>query len=216
MNSATVDRLDKILTQGLLALDLTLDQGQQAQLLAYLGLLLKWNAVYNLTAVRAPEKMMVQHVLDSLAVVKYFESAGSILDVGSGGGLPGLVLAIAQPEKTVVLIDTVQKKTAFLKQVCAELRLLNVKVQSARVEEWQTPQRFDVITARAFADLRELVRLSHPLLATQGKFIAMKGAIPDAEIAELPEDWKVTAIEPIRVPGMDAQRHIIVIERKSS
>ncbi|WP_407646228.1 16S rRNA (guanine(527)-N(7))-methyltransferase RsmG [Glaciimonas soli] len=198
----------------------TLNQDQQQKLLAYLELLSKWNRTYNLTAIRDPEQMMTHHLLDSLAVIPAFRDAKNVLDVGAGGGLPGMILAIwalsAQPEMRVSMVDTVHKKTAFLTQVKAELMLTNVSVHTARVEQLQVKQKFDVITSRAFAELADFINWSAHLLADDGQFIALKGVRPEAEISNLPAGWVVTEIRPIVVPGLDAERHLIFIQREVS
>ena len=150
MNQAQPLKIRQLLTDGIATLRLTLSEQQIQQLLAYLALLIKWNSVYNLTSVRDPIDMVRQHLLDTLAAVPAFSEAKSILDVGAGGGLPGMVLAIAYPEKSVALIDTVTKKTAFLTQVKAELGLKNVTVHTGRVEQLVSRVPFDVITSRAF------------------------------------------------------------------
>lgn len=209
--------LGRILADGAQALQLDLSNRQVEQLLAYLALLSKWNAVYNLTAIRDPAQMMVQHVLDSLAAAPAFRTAKQVLDVGAGGGLPGMVLAIwaseSNPDMRVSMVDTVHKKTAFLTQAKAELALSHVSIYTARVEELDVPHKFDRITSRAFAELSDFVTWSGHLLADGGQFVALKGLAPEQEISRLPAGWKVIEIRPITVPGMDAQRHLIFIER---
>lgn len=214
-NAFNRDRLADLLFDGVSNLSLQLSQKQFEQLLDYLALLNRWNGVYNLTAVREPEAMVTQHLLDSLAVVPAFEQSRHVLDVGSGGGLPGIVLAIARPELQIELIDTVQKKTAFLNQVKTELNLENVTVHTGRVENLDTERPFDTITSRAFAALAEMVQLSQHLLADTGKYIAMKGAVPEDEMEELPPGWVVREVREVKVPGMKAERHLIFIERKA-
>lgn len=204
--------LTKTLAEGVRALKLSLTDAQIAQLMDYLALLSKWNAVYNLTAVRDPAQMVTQHLLDSLAVVPAFDGATNILDVGAGGGLPGMVLAIARPDMQVSMIDTVHKKTAFLTQAKAELGLRNVTVHTARVEQLQVPEKFDVITSRAFAELNDFVTWSGHLLKEGGRFIALKGVMPTEEIARLPAGWKVTGVQALTVPGLNAERHLVFIE----
>lgn len=209
--------LTRLLDDGAHALHVELSAAQIAKLVDYLALLVKWNAVYNLTAVRDPVQMVTQHLLDSLALVPSLEDAQNILDVGAGGGLPGIVLAIwaaeTRPAVRVSLIDTVHKKTAFLTQVKAELGLSNVTVYTARVERLQVEQKFDVITSRAFGDLRDFVNWSGHLLADGGRFIAMKGALPALEIERVPKGWAATQVKSLQVPGLDAERHLVVIER---
>ena len=202
-----------ILADGIKVLALDLDAGQQARLLDYLALLFKWNAVYNLTSVRDPLQMVTHHLLDSLAAVPSFAHAVNVLDVGAGGGLPGIVLAIARPAMQVALIDTVHKKTAFLKQVKAELELSNVTVYTDKVQQLQVPQPFDVITSRAFADLSDFVEWSGHLLADGGQFIALKGVAPPDEQERLPAPWKVRILQALQVPGLNAERHLVFIEK---
>ena len=215
-----IDRpsLAATLQQGSDALGLSLHGTTIERLIDYLALLAKWNAVYNLTSVRDPRHMAVQHVLDSLAAWPAFKGANHCLDVGAGGGLPGLVLAICaqqhQPEMTIDLVDTVHKKTAFLTQVKAELALTRVTVHTARVEQLQVGLRFDVITSRAFAELGDFVSWSAHLLADRGTFIAMKGQDPRDEITRLPAGWEVSEIRALDVPGMQADRHLVFIRRQ--
>jgi 16S rRNA (guanine527-N7)-methyltransferase len=201
------------LAEGIKELQLDLNEKQHEQLLDYLALLFKWNAVYNLTSVRDPMQMVTHHLLDSLAAVLAFETAASVLDVGAGGGLPGIVLAIARPAMQVALIDTVHKKTAFLTQVKAELGLGNVTVHTARVEQLQVPHKFDVITSRAFADLSDFVNWSGHLLAEGGQFIALKGVAAPSERERLPGAWQVTELRPLQVPGLQAERHLVFIRK---
>jgi len=205
--------LAQILANGLKELQLQLNDKQQEQLLDYLALLFKWNAVYNLTSVRDPMQMMTHHVLDSLAAVSAFAGAHNVLDVGAGGGLPGMVLAISRPDLKVSMIDTVHKKTAFLTQVKAELGLANVTVYTMKVQDLQPPQKFDVITSRAFADLSDFVNWSGHVLAGGGQFIALKGTAPPEEQERLPAEWKVTELRPIVVPGLQAERHLVFIQK---
>lgn len=209
--------LIKALQNGIDALETPLNPTTVGKLIDYLALLSKWNAVYNLTAVRDPQQMVVQHLLDSLAVWPAFEGVKQCLDVGAGGGLPGLVLAICaqqlQPNMHIAMVDTVHKKTAFLTQVKAELGLTNVAVHTARVEQLQTDKQYDVITSRAFASLADFINWSSHLLAEGGRFIAMKGHIPHEEIAAMPNGWEVSMVQPLQVPGLQAERHLITIRR---
>lgn len=204
-----------VLREGAVKLGLTLSDAQHDKLLDYLALLLKWNAVYNLTSVRDPRQMVTQHLLDAMAALTAFATAQRVLDVGSGGGLPGVVLAIWAPLMQVHMIDTVHKKTAFLTQVKAELGLANVNVHTGRVEQLEVKQKFDVITSRAFADLADFVNWSGHLLEEGGQMIALKGQAPTEEIARLPAGWQMQKLEPISVPGMDAQRHLVFIKRST-
>ena len=199
------------LAAGIAALGLSLPEGAEAKLLAYLTLLDKWNRVYNLTAVRDVERMVSHHLLDSLAAVPFFEG-GAVLDVGSGGGLPGIPLAIARPDIQVTLIDSIAKKTAFLLQAKAELGLENLKVVTGRVEAFRPETPFDVITSRAFSDLKEFVTLTRHLLKPAGFWLAMKGLMPHEEIILLPHWARVSANHALVVPGLEASRHLIVME----
>ncbi|EJM97496.1 16S rRNA (guanine(527)-N(7))-methyltransferase RsmG [Herbaspirillum sp. YR522] len=211
--------MTQALRQGAQALGLALSQQQCQRLLDYQALLGKWNKVYNLTAVRDPSQMMTHHLLDSLAAVAAFAGARRVLDVGAGGGLPGIVLAIwaaeAEPAMHITLVDTVQKKTAFLTQVKAQLQLSNVTVLHARVEQLPVEQQYDVITSRAFAELKDFVEWSNHLLLADGKFIALKGVMPQQEIERLPTGWAVTAVQALQVPGLDAERHLVFLERSA-
>jgi 16S rRNA (guanine527-N7)-methyltransferase len=205
---------------GTQALELELSAAQIAKLIDYLTLLVKWNAVYNLTAVRDPAQMVTQHLLDSLAVVPALRKVSRVLDVGAGGGLPGMAIAIwaaeKHPEMSVSMIDTVHKKTAFLTQVKAELGLTNVTVYTARVEQLQVIEKFDMVISRAFAELKDFVNWSGHLLAEGGQFIAMKGMVPQQEMNGLPPAWQVREVRPLAVPGLKAERHLIFIERSGS
>lgn len=200
------------LAAGVAALGLALPDGAGAKLLAYLALLDKWNRVYNLTAVRDAGRMVSHHLLDSLATTPFFGD-GPVLDVGSGGGLPGIPLAIARPDLQVSLIDSIAKKTAFLLQAKAELGLGNLHVVSGRVEGFHPQAGFAAVTSRAFSDLREFVTLTRHLLGPGGRWLAMKGLYPNEEIAVLPKDVKVSANHVLCVPGLEASRHLIVLER---
>ncbi|OZA30243.1 MAG: 16S rRNA (guanine(527)-N(7))-methyltransferase RsmG [Hydrogenophilales bacterium 17-61-9] len=205
------------LSAGVAALGLSLPDAAEAKLLAYLALLDKWNRVYNLTAVRDTERMVSHHLLDSLVAAPFFQGGthkpASVLDVGSGGGLPGIPLAIARPELQVTLIDSIAKKTAFLLQAKTELGLANVHVVTARVEDFHPETAFDVITSRAFSDLKEFVTLTRHLLEPGGHWLAMKGLMPHEEIASLPDWVEVSANHALTVPGLEASRHLIVLER---
>ena len=217
--AAAFDRaaLGSILREGAQSLGLNLSQDQVEKLLDYLALLIKWNAVYNLTSVRDPRQMVTQHLLDAMASLPAFASAAHVLDVGSGGGLPGVVLAIwaqeAQPQMRIDMIDTVSKKTAFLTQVKVELRLANTTIHTGRVEALQVKQKFDRITSRAFAELADFINWSGHLLEEGGQMIALKGQAPSEEMTRIPQGWRVEQLLALQVPGMDAQRHLVIIER---
>ncbi|MBK6355777.1 MAG: 16S rRNA (guanine(527)-N(7))-methyltransferase RsmG [Betaproteobacteria bacterium] len=200
------------LASGLAALDITLAAEAQHKLLAFRDLLLKWNKTYNLTALRDPAQAISHHLLDSLAILPHV-GAGNLLDVGSGGGLPGIPLAIAMPELAVTMVDTVQKKTTFLQQAVIELGLKNVTVHHARVEELQG--QYAQISSRAFAEIGLFISLTRHLLAPGGRWLAMKGVRPDDELKALPADITVEAIIPLTVPGLDAERHLIILKAGS-
>jgi 16S rRNA (guanine527-N7)-methyltransferase len=201
-----------LLKSGAAELGLDLSEAQFEQLLGYLALIQKWNKVYNLTAVRDPQEMLTHHLLDSLtAVAPLVRHTGGepakVLDVGSGGGLPGIVLAICRPELDVSCVDTVGKKAAFIQQVAASLRLPNLRGVHARVEALSGP--FDVICCRAFASLPDFVTWSRAALAEQGVWMAMKGKHPQTEIDALPAGVQVFHVEPLRVPGLDVERCMV-------
>ena len=213
--------LEPGLRQGLVALGLTLDDTQVRRLLDYLDLIQKWTKVYNLTAVRDPAEMLTHHLLDSLAVIAPLRKqlaalsvdaaapvvGRRLLDVGSGAGLPGIVIAICCPDSTVHCVDTVAKKAAFIQQVAATLRLPNLRGIHARVESLTEP--YDVVCSRAFASLVDFTNWSRDALAEQGVWMGMKGKHPADEIAALPADVKVFHVEQLVVPGLDAERCIV-------
>jgi 16S rRNA (guanine527-N7)-methyltransferase len=197
--------------------DARLPRGARDKLVAYLDLLAKWNRTYNLTAIREPERMVTHHVLDSLAVLPHLReqngSTGlSLLDVGSGGGLPAMPLAIARPAWRVVALDSSHKKGAFLQQAVIELALPNVEAVVARVEDYRPAAPFDVVISRAFSDLATFAESSARHLASRGSLVAMKGVRPDEEIAHLPSTFRVIAMPALNVPGIEAARHLVVME----
>ena len=200
------------LAQGLSELGIDLPAAAQDKLLAFRDLLLKWNKTYNLTALRDPEQAISHHLLDSLAILPHV-GPEALLDVGSGGGLPGIPLAIARAELSVRMVDTVQKKTTFLQQAAIQLGLKNVTVDHARVETLSG--QYAQISSRAFAELKLFVELTRHLLAPGGRWLAMKGVRPDDEIAALPADIVVEQIIPLHVPGVDAERHLIILKAGS-
>ena len=211
--------LQALLNEGIEQLGIAVTDAQRQKLLDYVALLGKWNAVYNLTAIRDPRQMLIQHILDSLAIIAFITRRSepqSALDVGSGGGLPGIVMAIVLPDWQITLNDIVHKKTAFQSQAKLQLALSNLSVVTGRVESLrpgiEVPGLFDVIVSRAFAELSDFVTLARHLVADNGRIWAMKGIKPDAEIARLPADTKVCSIERLRVPMLDAERHLIEIE----
>lgn len=214
------------------ALQVTLDDDQRQRCAAYMGMLSHWNATYNLTALRDAPDMFTHHLSDCLTVLPHLakhlamapgEAAAGVvgqqggalraapavrlLDVGSGGGLPGVLLAIARPDVQVCCVDTVGKKAAFIRQVAAELRLPNLRAEHARVEDLNS--RHDIVTSRAFASLADFVALTRERLAPGGVWMAMKGKSPDEEQAVLPDDVEVFHVEPLQVPGLDAERCLV-------
>ncbi len=201
--------LEEQLAAGIARMQLTVTREQQAKLLEYLALLHKWNGVYNLTAIRQPEQMVGNHLLDSLAVLPHLWPQ-RWLDVGCGGGLPGLVLAIVRPDWSFTLLDSNSKKTGFVQQAVIELGLRNVEVRCERVEQWQAEQKFDGIISRAFAEAADFISLTRHLLAQGGRWAAMKGA-PEQELARLPEDVIVENVFTLQVPELEAARSLVVL-----
>jgi len=200
------------LSEGLESLQLSLSPETRQKLLDYVALVQKWNKVYNLTAVRDADKMLTHHLLDSLAVVPHIAAAKSILDVGSGAGLPGIPLALALPDTRVTLLDSNHKKAAFLNQALIELQLGNAEVVCERVEKYQKKQLFDVVISRAFSDLPEFIALAGRLVVPGGTLLAMKGVHPFEEIAQIKEDFKLSGVTPVMVPGLDAERHLVFMK----
>jgi 16S rRNA (guanine527-N7)-methyltransferase len=204
------DRLRQRLCAGLAALPLELPDAAIATLLAYVGLLARWNATYNLSAVRDPAEMVTRHLLDSLSIVPLVRGA-SLVDLGSGAGLPGIPLAIVAPERRVSVVDSNGKKTRFLRAAVRELGLANVTVVESRVEA--VPGTFDCITARAFASLADMLGWGGHLLAPGGVWLALKGRFPQDELAAVPAGFVIDTVLPLRVPGLDAERHAVIIRR---
>jgi 16S rRNA (guanine527-N7)-methyltransferase len=196
------------LQRGIAQLGIELSADAQKKLLDYLSLLHKWNKVYNLTAIRDPQQMVSHHLLDSLAVMPYLWG-GRWLDVGCGAGLPGVVLAIAQPSWQFTLLDSNSKKTSFVQQAVIELELYNVTVHCARVEDWLPAERFDGIISRAFTQLGDFLRITRHLAAPHGRWAAMKGA-PEHELAGLPGGCQVERVIPLQVPGLHAARSLVI------
>jgi 16S rRNA (guanine527-N7)-methyltransferase len=200
------------LEKGAAELGLDLGRGDRSKLLQYLSLLEKWNQVYNLTAIRDVGRMVSGHLLDCLSVVPYL--AGTrILDAGSGAGFPGIPVAVARPEIQVALLDGNHKKAAFLRQAVADLRLKNASVVCERVEEWQAAEKFDCIISRAFAEIAEFIALTSHLLAPGGVLAAMKGVHPFEELERLPPGFRLRQVHALAVPGLGAERHLVLIER---
>lgn len=210
--------LAALLADGIAQLGIDIPDAQQAKLLEYQALLAKWNGVYNLTAIRDPRQMMIQHVLDSLSIMPRLitEPIGRVLDVGSGGGLPGMIIAIVRPEWQVTVNDIVHKKTAFLTQARGALKLDNVTVITGRVEQLQIGKEvvspFDAIVSRAFADLSDFVGLARHLLTPAGNIWAMKGVAPEDEVERLPADCRLIERLRLTVPFLDAERHLLRVQ----
>ena len=205
--------LESKLAAGLAAMNLQLPAESQQKLLAYIGLLQKWNSTYNLTALRDPLRMVSHHLLDSLTLLPYLDGASSLIDVGSGGGMPGIPVAIARPDLAVTLLDANTKKTAFLQQAVIELGLDNVTVSSCRVEKL-TDRQADVVTSRAFAELADFAALTKHLLNENGYWAAMKGVYPYEEIEQLPANIEVVSADKLEVPMLEAERHMVIMRPK--
>lgn len=199
------------LDAGLAALGLDADLA--TPLLAYLALLHRWNRAYNLTAIRDPREMVSKHLLDALALHPHLAGVATLADLGTGAGIPGIPLAIARAELQVVLVESNGKKARFLREAVRALPLSHARVEESRAEALDMPGAFDAITARALATLADIVRVGGHLLRPGGRLLAMKGSVPEAEIAELPTGWRVEAIHPLAVPGLEAARHLVVVGR---
>jgi len=204
-------RLQEQLLRGARSMGIEVDGPAADRLIGYLALLSKWNKTYNLTAIEDPDQMVSHHLLDSLAICQHV-SGKRVLDVGSGAGLPGIPLAIMLPEKTFVLLDSNGKKTRFLVQAVAELKLDNVEVVNERVEQYRDPQPFDSITARAYASMNQLLQQTHHLCAPGGRYLFMKGRQPTHEIAEIGPGYRVVESILLEVPGIAGQRRLIIVE----
>lgn len=203
--------LDDQLAQGVVELRLTLPDEARQRLLDFVALIKKWNEVYNLTAVREAEKMVCHHLLDSLAVLPHV-TAKTILDVGSGAGLPGIPLALALPQARVTLVDSSHKKAAFLNQAVIELKLDNAAVVCERIEAWRPQQKFELVISRAFSDLPEFLALAGRLCAKEGVLAAMKGVYPYEELARLPREFWLKSVISLKVPGLRAERHLVLMQ----
>lgn len=213
MSQVTQRHADE-LAQGAQTLGVALSPLQQEQLLAYLALLIKWNKAYNLTAVRNPDEMVSRHLLDSLSVVPFVAQYGdNWLDVGSGGGMPGIPLAILFPERRFTLLDSNGKKTRFLTQVKLELKLANLEVIHSRVEEFRPPVPFSGICSRAFSSLQDFSDWTRHLGNGDTHWLAMKGVQPDDELQALSADFRLQSCDVLKVPGCQGQRHLLILRR---
>ena len=204
------ERLRRRLDDGLAALDLDLSDAVCDRLIAYVELLARWNAAYNLTAVRDPGEMVARHLLDSLAIAPHV-SGTTLADLGSGAGLPGIPLALVAPERQVTLVDSNGKKARFLREAVRALKLANVRVIEGRVQD--VPGQFDCVTARAFATLADMLGWAGGLLADGGSWLAMKGKVDEAEIAAVPAGFRVDRIVALQVPATVGERHLIVVRK---
>lgn len=203
--------LETALEEGLRELGCPADATSRERLLRYLALLDKWNRVYNLTAVRDVNAMLAQHVLDSLAMRPHL-AGHTLVDVGSGGGLPGIPIAIACPQREITLLDSNHKKATFLRQAVIELALTNVTVVHERAEVWRPARPFDIVISRAFAELAQFVSVAGHLCAPDGMMLAMKGVYPDEELAAVPPGFRVTEVQRLQVPGLAADRHLVLLQ----
>ena len=209
----TPGEIEAAITDGLSAMDWSGDEAISRKNAAYAALMQKWNKTYNLTAVRDMAKVIPLHILDSLAILPWVQDA-ALLDVGSGGGLPGVPLAIARPQMAVTTLDSNSKKTAFQRQAAIELGLSNLTVVCSRVESFQSAQKFPQIVSRAFSEITDFVTQTRHLLAPGGRWLAMKGVRPDDEIARLPDWAAVVDVIELVVPNVDGARHLVILQQR--
>ena len=212
--SDDINALRPELEAGLAAL--SLDAALATPLLDYVALLARWNATYNLTAVRDPREMIGKHLLDSLAMQPYVAGLTTLADLGTGPGLPGIPLAIATPSLQVTLVESNGKKARFLREAIRQLKLGNAVVAESRIEAFKPATTFDAITARALATLPLILELGGHLPGADGRLLAMKGVLPADEIAALPAGWRLAAVHPLRVPGLVGERHLVEVVRAGS
>jgi 16S rRNA (guanine527-N7)-methyltransferase len=204
--------VEQRLTDGLVQLGVDAEAGLTAALLRYLALLQKWNRAYNLTGTTGLDDMVARHILDSATARPYLAGV-AILDAGTGAGLPGIPLALLEPSRRFTLLDSTGKKIRFLHQAVSDLQLANVTLAQARIEEWAPGTLFDTVVCRALGSLADFAHLCGRFLAPGGRLVAMKGRRPEDEVRVLPAPWRVTSLERVAVPGLDAERHIVVLER---
>jgi 16S rRNA (guanine527-N7)-methyltransferase len=204
--------LSRDLAEGIQQLNLTIDQEKQQLLLDYLQQLSKWNKAYNLSGIKEPVRMLSLHLLDSLSILPFINT-NKILDVGTGAGLPGIPLAICFPEKQITLLDSKGKKTRFLFQVCTQLNINNTTVVHDRVEHYRNNETFDIVISRAYSSLSRFVAQTRHLLGEQSKLLAMKGQYPQAELEDLPEDFKLLSAHKLQIPGEAGERHLLELVR---
>lgn len=208
----TQQDLHCILASGLEALSLNLADNQQQQLVEFVLLIDKWNKAYNLTSVRCPKQMMVKHILDSLAIVPHL-TGENIIDVGTGPGLPGMPLAIAFPDKTFTLLDSLGKRVRFMTQCVHTLKLTNVTPVNSRVENHVGDKPYDIVLSRAFASLKDMLHWCEHLVDSDGQFLALKGQFPQSEIDEVSDHFQVVNTENITVPNLDGERHLVWLKK---
>ena len=201
-----------LLDQGLSQLGLDFDKNTRSRLLQFVELLQKWNRTYNLTAIKQPEEMITKHILDSLAVLPYVNGP-RILDVGTGPGIPGIPLALAMPEHSFVLLDSNNKKTRFITQAITELGIDNVQVVTARIENYEPEIVFNTVIARAYTSLENLIQSSGHCCTNSAQILAMKGLYPATELQHIPESYSLNRVIELQVPGLDVQRHLVVIQK---
>jgi len=204
--------LEQRIGEGVRAMGLAVPENATSAFASYLELIAKWNRVHNLTAVRETGQMVVLHLLDSLSLLPHVAEAKTLLDVGSGPGLPGIPLAIARPDLSVTLLDASHKKCAFLRQAKSELGLANVEVVCERVEAWKPQARFDAVDSRAFSELADFVTQAQHLVGAGGRLVAMKGVYPFEEIARVPASHRVANVLELQVPSLEAKRHLVFVE----
>ncbi|MCG2634862.1 MAG: 16S rRNA (guanine(527)-N(7))-methyltransferase RsmG [Gammaproteobacteria bacterium] len=210
---AATETPERILSGGLKELGLELEPTLQTRALELVALVAKWNRHYNLTAVREVNEMVSRHLLDSLALLRHLPSAKRLIDVGSGAGFPGIPLALARPESHITLLDSSRKRCRFLHQATAELKLTNTAVIETRVEQTTDIEPFEGVVCRAFAPLPRLLELAGHLCAPAGYIYALKGLVPEEELASLPGDFKLERVTVLQVPGLSASRHLIVLKK---
>lgn len=211
---ASADGARQRLASGIVALGLKVSDSAQDSMLRYLDELRAWNRAYNLTAVRDPAEMVTRHVLDALAILPWIEAGSRLLDVGSGAGLPAVPLALAAPRLAVTALDSNGKKARFLRHVQRTLPLANLEVIEARVQDYRPAQAFPAVVSRAFAELGDFLRQTAPLVAEDGRWLAMKGKVSSAELESLPPGMRIEAIHPLHVPGLRAARSLVIVRRE--
>jgi 16S rRNA (guanine527-N7)-methyltransferase len=201
------------LAAGLHALDLSISAAAQTKLLRFIALMAKWNTVYNLTAIREEPRMLTHHVLDALSIARFIPERASLIDIGSGGGVPGIPLAVARPDLDVLSIEPNSKKASFQQQVRIDLGLENFDVRAARAEAVELPESGDFVVSRAFGDLADFIKVAGHLLKADGQMLAMKGVYPHEEVRAIPAGWAQQRAEELQVPGVDGARHLLWLGR---